>query len=366
MIFIIHFSVIILLFIFSKLIKRDKFFVFSTFTYSLFVFGQRWMVGTDFGNYLMYYIYDYQGTEVGYRFLQNIFTEYNLSFSLFVFLLYLLTQFNFYKFMSKFNMDYTLIILFYCLSEIYFAETSQIRQWIAISFFVNAYYYLYFKKYVKTFFLILLGFIFHKSIIFVIPFMFIKFDKLIKIKKLAPLFILILLCLPFVNLNYAFSFLHIFDFVKDYEDSRYVVSLSYFHIAKYYFLIICTLIMLNNIDWIKIKLNSMIINGQLIYLFLYGLSMQMGAFIRFAYFFKIFEILFFVCLIPFLRGIDKKQMLILFTIYSFIMYGAISIIDTVELSHYRMRLISIFEPYSDQQLIIEFYDFLQRAGRLNN
>ncbi|MGN7479750.1 EpsG family protein [Solibacillus silvestris] len=365
MIFIVHFIVIVFLFVFSKVfLKNEKFFIGATFLYSIFVFGQRWMVGTDYGNYLMYYIYDFQGTELGYRTLQNLFSNYELSFSLLTFLLYFLTQVNFYKFICKFGKNATWILFIYCLSEIYFAETSQIRQWIAISFFINAYYYFFYKKYFKSIGLIIIGALFHKSIMFVVPLLFIRLDKLIKNKYGSLLFVLILVILPFINLNILLPYFSFIGIVNDYLGTPYIVGLSFLHILKYYFLIICTFFFLYNLDKIKNNLYYLIINGQLIFLTLYGLSMQLGAFIRFSAFFKIFEIIFFVCLVSQVKKFNKTQLSFVFVIYFIAMYISIAVLDTVEISHYQIRFVTIFEQYTDIELIDEFYNFLEKVGRL--
>lgn len=334
-----------------------------SFLYSVAVFGQRWMVGTDYGNYLVYYIYNYQGTEYGYRVLQNFFYENNLSFSLLTFLLYLLTQINFYKFILKFGKNAVWIVLFYCLSEIFFAETSQIRQWIAISFFLNAFYYVYYKKYFKVIFFFLFGLLFHGSILFMAPFLFIRVNKLLRVKKGALIVLLILFILPLIDIKNFLSLFPSIDIVESYLDTQYIVNLSYFHLFKYYFIVLLTFIFIFNIEIKNNKIHDVIINGQIYYLFLYGLSMQMGAFMRFSFYFKIFEIIFFVVFINVLQKFNKKQVSYGLVVYYLFLYVAVSILDTVELSYFQIRLISLYEPYSHLELLNEFDEFLIKVGR---
>lgn len=364
MIFIIHISVILSLFFISKIIiKNNDFFIKSSFFYSILIFGQRWMVGTDYGNYLLYYVYNYQGTEIGYRFLQNIFVKYGLSFSLLTFLLYLITQLNFYYFISKFKKNSAWIILFYCLSEIFFAETSQIRQWLAISFFLNGYYYFYYKKYIKVAAFIFLGCLFHQSILLIIPLTFIRFNNILKSKYSLLSLLLVLMILPTIDLKLLLPYLTNISLVNSYLDSPYIVELSILHIFKYYFLVACTFVFILNLKHCKEVLYTMMLNGQIIYLILYGLSIQMGAFMRYSFYFKIFEIIFFVCLVSSLKNINKKQVGIAFIVYYLFLYISISLLDTVELSYFQMRLVTIFEPYSQSELINEFEEFLFKVGR---
>lgn len=364
MIYIIHILVILFLFFTSKVVFRNNgFFIKSSFVYSILIFGQRWMVGTDYGNYLSYYIYNYQGTEIGYRTLQNLFVEYGLSFSLFTFLLYLITQLNFYRFMTKFKKNAAWIIFFYCLSEIFFAETSQIRQWLAISFFLNGYYYMYYKRYIKVVAYVFLGLLFHQSILLVIPFLFLRFNSVLKSKKVLLTLILILIILPAIDLKILLPYFSNNSLVNSYIDSPYIVGLSKLHILKYYFLVVCTYVFISKVNYSNERLFSMMLNGQIIYLILYGLSIQMGAFMRFSFYFKIFEIVFFVCLISALKGFNKKQVSIAFIIYYLFLYISISLLDTVELSYFQMRLVTIFEPYSHLELINEIEEFLFKVGR---
>src|SRR5699024_4525006 len=98
-----------------------------------------------------------------------------------------------------------LMVYLYVFSEIFFAQMSQIRQFAAISFFINAFYYTYKEKYGKSFINFILGVGFHTSIVFLLPFLFIKVN-ITRIKALylllasavLPLFdVTLLLKLPF-------------------------------------------------------------------------------------------------------------------------------------------------------------------------
>src|SRR5699024_5082993 len=106
----------------------------SSFIYALFIFGQRWMTGTDFPNYLRYYLTGFQVREPIYKFIQNFLAEHNLYFGLLIFIVFAITLFNNYRFMVRIDRNVVLIIYIYLLSEIFFAQLSQVRQFIAISF----------------------------------------------------------------------------------------------------------------------------------------------------------------------------------------------------------------------------------------
>jgi hypothetical protein len=364
LIYIVHFIIIFILFFVCKTIyKNDLLFIRLSFFYSVIVFGQRWMVGTDYANYLGYYIANFQGTEYGYRTIQNFFYENNLSFSLMTFMLYLLTQINFYKFIRKFGANAVWIVFFYCLSEIYFAEMSQIRQWIAISFFINAFYYMFNKKYLKVIFFFICGFLFHETIIFMAPFLFIRANKLLKSKKVSLFVLFILFLLPFIDMKVFMPFLSNLELIGSYRDSPYIVDLSLLHYLKYYVVVLMTFIFIFNIELKNDKIYENILNGQVFYLILYGLSMQMAAFMRFSFYFKIYEIIFFVIFVGFLRKFNKKHVSYALIIYYLFIYISLSILDNVELAYFQIRFISLFEPYTHSELLNEIYEFLYKAGR---
>ena len=97
MIWLYHFIIVTLLLTISKVIKNDKFFIATSFWYALFIFGQRWMTGTDFPHYLRYTLVDFQVRDPIYRFLQTFIMEQGLYFGLLIFFIFALTHLDIAK-----------------------------------------------------------------------------------------------------------------------------------------------------------------------------------------------------------------------------------------------------------------------------
>ena len=125
MIWIFHLTIITMLLLISKKIKKQKFFFYSSFLYSIFIFGQRWMTGTDYPNYLRYYLTDFQVSEPGYYYLQKILAENNLDFGLLIFIILFITLFNNYRFILQIDKNVEIILFLYLISEIFFAQMSK-------------------------------------------------------------------------------------------------------------------------------------------------------------------------------------------------------------------------------------------------
>src|SRR5699024_10836782 len=263
MIWIVHIIAVNVLFLISYLRKNEDFFLKSTFIYSLFVFGQRWMVGTDFPNYLGYYLRSHIGREPLYFGLQELFAGLNI----------------------------------YMFSEIYFAQMSQVRQFMAISFFINAFYYAYQNKYKTAIFTSIVGGLFHISGFFVVPFLFLK----VKFNKVTALYGLLLASiLPLFNVSMIFK-LPLFSAYSRYIDSIFNVNLSIFHYFKFYFMMVIIMFVIWNMKVKSTKEMQMLFNGLIWYMLFYGASFQFAPFMRVSFYFKIFEIVFLALSINMLR-----------------------------------------------------------------
>lgn len=232
MIWIVHIVAVNILFLISYLRKSENFFLKSAFLYSMFVFGQRWMVGTDFPNYLGYYLRSHIGREPLYFGLQELFAGLDLYFGLFIFLTLLITLFNNFRFIKKLDFNVSLVLYIYMFSEIYFAQMSQIRQFMAISFFINAFYYAYQNKFKTAIINGIFGGLFHISGFFVLPFLFLK----VRFNKVTALYALLLASiLPLFDLSSVFK-LPIFSAYSGYVDSIFngLIWISYYKSGKYY------------------------------------------------------------------------------------------------------------------------------------
>jgi len=358
MIWVVHFIVINLLLVISKIIKKDSIFIIGTFVYSVFTFGQRWMTGTDFPFYLEYYLTDHQNFEFGYRAIQNFLKSNDLYFGLLIFGIYTLTLYNYYRLITKItteNKTRVLLIYFLCFSELYFAQLSQIRNYLAVSFFVNALYWAYYKNKIKAVVNIIFGLAFHKSILFAVPFLFLI---RLKFKKITYLILFIFcLVLPLINPTFIFE---IFDnlMYSGYVDSVFNQKLSGAHYVKYYFFLVLTIIYIYYLNYPEkdSKLSEkdsklyLIINSVLVYNIFYGLSMQFAPIFRFANYFKIFEIIFIIYLLDYLKIFTKRFWLNIIIPVLLVLYLLIAITDSYKISYYEFRPLRFTEDKSYDEL----------------
>jgi len=354
MIWIFHFTVISLLLLITVKTKKEDFFVKSSFIYALFIFGQRWMTGTDFPWYLRYTIIDFTVPEPIYDMLQQIIIDFDLYFGLLIFVILFITLFNNYRFILKIDRHVVLIIYIYLISEIFFAQMSQLRQFVAISFFLNSYFYAYQDKYLKSGLNILLGLGFHTSIIFMIPFLFIQFN----LNRIKTLYLLVLSSvLPLIDISMILR-IPIFSRYSHYLGSVHDTNLSVFHYFKFYILLAVLLVFAWYIKEYKLKpIDQMILNGIVLNMLFYGLSFQLGPMIRVSFYFKIFELIFLVYfhkeLYHFSRLILKQLILILFIS----IYAGVGLTDPYNITRYEFRPLRLREPKTEQQLYHEINTF---------
>lgn len=199
MIWVIHILVISLLLIISLIFEEQIYFYYTSTIYVLLVFGQRWMVGVDFRNYLIDYIRNRnQKFELGYQTIQNILRSNNIYFGVFIFICLAISWINFYRFFKKFGVNGYIMLFFFMLLELFFIQMSQIRQMLAVSFFVNAYLSSYENKKISSVFNLIIGSLFHSSIIMIAPLLLIKptFKK-----KTYMLILLVIALLPFIDIT---------------------------------------------------------------------------------------------------------------------------------------------------------------------
>lgn len=358
MIWILHIISISILMLIAKYFKKDNIFKFGSFSYVIFVYGQRWLSGTDFPGYLRYYI---TGFTKWYEFLyfgiQETFAAMNIYFGLFLMVILIIIAINFYRFLSKFDKGTAIMIFLFLFSEIFFAQLSQLRQFGAISFFIMGYYYRFQKDYLKSLLNIILAVGFHFSALFVSLVLLLKL-KLNRITALMLLFISAIL--PFLNIQYIFT-LDIFSRYSGYLESRFNVPLSSFHYVKFYSLLSIVVFYLIMIDRIRDnKIEQLIINGIVFNLILYGLSFQFALLIRISSFFKIFEIVFLIYYFDRLKNTSKTVILSTVSFYLLGVFSGVVLTDPYDLNKYEFEPIRIFEHRSDAFLRGELTRFEQK------
>lgn len=358
MIYIFHFLIILILYIFFGRHKQtEKTFAYSTFIYILFVFGQRWMTGTDFPNYLTYYLVDFiKSSEWLYFGLQILFRKNNLYFGLFILVIFTITELNFYRFFKKINQKYALIIALFLISELFFGQMSQIRQFAAISFFLNAYYNSYEKKYPAAILNIVLAAAFHSSAIFFTPFLFIKIPLN---KRLFLTFLGIAMIFPIIDIHFLFN-LPFLSKYSAYLGGYFDVPLGLGHAVKYYVMLVIFIFFTVHLKQIqKNRINQFILNGLMFYILMYGVSMQFALLYRITKYFQIFELLFLAYysdkLINIPDYLSRKVVLLLFSGIFF----STALIDSSMIMDYEFRALRFFENRTDEELMQEinsFYD----------
>lgn len=356
MIWIIHFIIISFLLFVSKILKKDNFFVKSSFIYAVFVFGQRWMTGTDFPYYLQYYLVEFHGVEPFYYALQQFLVQYNLYFGILIFIIFFITLFNNYRFILKVNHQVILIIFFFLLSETFAAQMSQIRQFVAVSFFMNSYYYMFHNHYKKSFINILLGLMFHESIIFLVPFLFLR----LKLDKVRMLYLLILSAvLPLVDITPILQ-LPFFDRYSSYVDSVFNVNLSSFHYLKFYIILGVMILFVWYIDKINInnRIEQMIVNGLIFNMIIYSMSFQFAIMLRLSMYFKIFEIIFLVYYYKRLSGFSAKTIKTAVVILLLGVFSGLALTDPYQVASYQFSPLRLRETRTHAQLRQEIRVFL--------
>lgn len=357
MIWIFHFIFITILLLIAKYIKSDKFFINTSFFYAIFIFGQRWMTGTDFPNYLNYYLTDFSSVEPLYYWIQKFLSSNGLYFGILIFIILLITLFNNYRFFLKFDRHVILIIYLFLFSEIFFAQLSQIRQFVAVSFFLNSYFYSFENKYGKSLINILFGLGFHSSIIFFVPFLFIKLN----LNKIKTIYLLLLSSiLPLLDVAFILR-LPIFDRYSHYLDSIFNVNLSIFHYVKFYIILAVLLFVIWNIEHFREnKMTQIILNGLVLNMLFYGISFQFGIMLRVSMYFKVFEFIFLAYYYKDVFNVSKKIMKFAVILLFMGIYSGLALTDPYDISRYEFSPLRINETRSVEELNAEIDRFYGR------
>ncbi|QTJ36430.1 EpsG family protein [Dolosigranulum pigrum] len=345
MIWVAHIFFLSILLILTKYLKKDFIFINGSFIFILFVYGQRWLSGTDFPNYLLYYLTSFtRWAEFLYFGLQETFVAYNIYFGLFIFLILFIIMYNYYSFFKKIDKQVVVMIALFLCSEIFVAQLSQLRQYVAVSFFTVAFYYMFQQKYFKTVIHIILAAGFHMSAIFMSIFLFLK----MKIsRKMALILVGISLMLPLINIQFIFN-LSIFSRYASYLDSIFNVGLSPFHLAKFYGLALIILYYILKIDkFNQTTIERMVLNGMLLNILLYGMSFQFALLIRVSAYFKVFEIAFLVYYADRLKGTSTRFIQTVVVLFFLGIFGGVVWTDPYDIYPYEFEPLRLFEERSN-------------------
>jgi transmembrane protein EpsG len=147
------------------------------FFISIYIAGFRDVniVDTDFFVYKNnYYGLNNATMDIGYDWLQSLFRYFNLEFNIFLIFfiaIALLTKIIAFRIISKY---WILLFIFYLLGLVLTKEMATLRMSLAFSFVIYSVHFIIEKKFIKYIIILLLGSLFHKSTILLIPFYFIN------------------------------------------------------------------------------------------------------------------------------------------------------------------------------------------------
>lgn len=148
--------------------------------------------------------------ERGYVNLVYIISKITHNRTLFLFFIASIIYGNILYCINKFcrnNYSIFIVSLFFILSQFFFETTNLMRQMIAVSIILNAYYFLYKRKYILYFSIIFLCYYFHKSSIICL---FVPFLRLFKLnKKTIKFYFCILLFLTFFGVKFLYVIIQI-------------------------------------------------------------------------------------------------------------------------------------------------------------
>lgn len=343
-----------ILYLISKISSKNFSYIYALF--SIFIFGQRWGSGTDFHGYLGYYLSNYQ-REYLYTYLQELVIKYDLYFGLLIFITYSITIILFIYFINKITKNSNDIVYIFFLSEIHFALTSQIRNWVAVSIYLCAYYlYKLRTKKVLSMCLLLLGYGFHKSIFYVIPLILFKI-KLTNKLKISVLFISGILSV--IDFKVILKFFINFHYIN-YLNSEYNQSLSWINKIKFLILLFLYIVyfVLEKRKKEKNEEDKFIEEGAYIYLITYAISLNMGMFLRISHYFKVFELLYLFNIVDYTR---VKRLKIIPSIYIFVYLMGSLMFNAYGYKRYEFKKIRIYRDTPKEK----YFEYLKKLERQN-
>lgn len=338
-----------------KIIPR-KFYFFISTSYMVFVFGQRWFGGVDFPGYLEGFLLNSKPFEIGYLFIQNLFSKYNIYFGNLIFFIYLFTTLTSLWFIRKYTYSNYAIFLFF-LTEYHIMSINPLRTYIAINFFLIGYYFYNIKNRKIGIIVMGIGLFFHKLIIGAI-FIFFVF-KLVNIKKYEKILLICLIILPLINIKYFLKEVTaiILPQYLHYYNGYFDRKLSVLNIFRYY-IILCMFIYLKKYINIKNIKEKKLFESVYLFFVLIGSAVSFAPLHRIAYFFKIFEFLFFAYIFDF-KKVNKIKKYLIISIF-ILNYIVIGYKDLGVLFEYKLRLLQIFNTKTVDEYINEERDYVKK------
>lgn len=254
------FLILITCFIFEDYIKKNsKFYkmlkIFLILMIVLMV-GLRGIIGADTYRYYLLYMntpeldnmtWNYlmgNYIEPGYILLNSFVKTLGIGFYGALILSSLITMINLYRFFNYFSKYFFYSLTFYYIRWLFLKDFNQIRNGIASSFLLVSFIFLKEKKYKKFIFIILLGSLFHKTIIIglTLPLFLTFFNN----KKYQYIILIICFILPFINMKKYLNLIFIPIFGSESVYLTGIYSTKENNLAAYYLYIIFTIIYILN------------------------------------------------------------------------------------------------------------------------
>lgn len=263
------FLILLVCFMFEDYIKKDKkiYKIIKLFSVLLVVLmvGLRGFLGPDIKNYYNAYILipnldnltwrylEYQIMEPGYLIVNSIIKTLGIEFWGVLFFSSLITMINLYKFFNYFSNYFFYSLTFYYVRWLFLKDFIQIRNAIASSFLLVSFISLKEKKYKRFIFLILVGCLFHKTVIIGLTLPI--FQYFYRKKRCRNIILLVCFILPFVSTKKYLNSILIPIFGADNVYLTGVYSTRESNLVIYYFYIIFMIIYILN-RFLKKKYNN--------------------------------------------------------------------------------------------------------------
>ncbi|MEX9690612.1 EpsG family protein [Providencia sp. PROV254] len=268
--------------------------------------GLRFGIGTDFFNYQTIFFnintnsFYNSNLELGFSFLVKMLPQTEFGFQLFIFTSSLINNLLLFVILEKMirnkkNHERLIIFIFFFITNIYFFPFNGIRQGIACAFALFSYKYILSNELSKFLLCILLGFLFHKSIVIFIPFYFLF---RVKIHRNINL-ILVTTALLIVKLKFLNSVTAILHYIVDEKYINYIENPPDFGgsgLGVYLYIFLFSLVYVTTYLNKSFQLRDPKFNF-LFFIFTLGivlriLSLENIIFVRLSYFFTCFDFIF--------------------------------------------------------------------------
>lgn len=251
------------------------------------------------------------------------------------------------------------IFLFF-LSEYHIMSLNPLRTYIAINIFLIGIYYIELNnRKILGSIIMLLGVLFHfLAIGGIIVYLIFKLFKVLRVKKIINYILLLLPLIDFTPVLHIMTRVFLPMYLR-YFGSYFDQPLSLLNIIRYYVIVLLFLILKKYLNF-KDGKEKIILQGMYIFLLLMGMAAHFGELHRVAYFYKIFELIFFVYILEKKKLEKKKYLKNLIVIVFLINYIGIFYVDMGALRFMEIRKIHIFNKKNNSYYLEEIKNYLNK------